>query len=260
MLQVLDFFARGARADAAAVLVPSLGRSGRRWWWTVGSATVLSIALAPILTMTLHRSLLYVLYDGGPVENIQALIWVGAAVLWGVAAFQPQPRWSRGLCAWAVLFSMLCFARELDLHEYLNPRAGLGVYGVHFRIDWFLKGRTSYMTAAEYVPVWIRLGWALIFIVTGGALLVPVVRTHRENFWLLRRGDVGVMLMLGCAGWLAVGYLMDDQFGRDRFMSDTVEVGMEETAELIGPVWFLFAALVRGRFFGRRKGDDVVRG
>jgi hypothetical protein len=173
-------------------------------------------------------------------------VWIVIALVCAWGALR-MPTWRLALLAgWLGLLALLATVRELDLHVVLNP-ANIHLIGldesqaVRFRLDWWTDAETS-------VPL--RLAWGSVFLVAGGALVLPFALGRYPWFSrLLARDAFPVLLALG-VGLLGVCYIADDFVGRPLARAG-YSVGLfEETGELLGQLFILAGVVV----FARRRG------
>ncbi|MEM7629656.1 MAG: hypothetical protein AAF356_09590 [Planctomycetota bacterium] len=207
-------------------------------------ATPLLIAV-PILVvdLLLGQTQAELFGEGGPVETAQLVIWGIAAVLaLGGALIGEHPR--RLVTFWLGVICVLCFARELDLHEALNPET-LGDLGVRYRMDWWLQ---------DGAPLLLKLSWAGVFTAIGAAVTLPLVFGKPDAIRALRNGSASAwILVIGC-GLLAMGVVLDD------LLRDALPLALrqpaEEICELIGAACFI--AGVFARFVPEWRGEGAA--
>ncbi len=176
----------------------------------------------------------------GPIELVQFAHWIGAGVVASVSVFiGGLALRDRAMRAWFAIISFIFGAREADLHERLNPdnlvEYGLDHLGVRYKMNWWTDGS---------VPLWIKLAWAVFFVTTVAAVVVPIVFAKPPVGRLLRSGCFAVQCMV--VGWvcLLIGYAADDLVGRGQFVSREASGSVEEVAELLGAVlWALGVCL-----------------
>lgn len=220
----------------------TLQSGGLRWLPWV---TPLAIA-APILVIDLSvgGSNAEVFGEGGPVETAQLVLWGVAATLAGAGAVRGRhPR--RLVTLWFGVICLLCFARELDLHEALNPET-LGSLGVRYRLDWWVQAGA---------PLWLKLGWAVVFAAIGAAVVLPLLLGDPDAIRALRNRSASAWLfVIGC-GLLAMGVALDD------LLRDALPLAfrqpLEESAELLGAGCFIPG--VFARFVPAWRGEAAPR-
>lgn len=209
--------------------------------WTPGQgaqrlipwATPLLIAV-PILVvdLVLGQSNAEVFAEGGPVETAQLVIWGVAGVLALVSSLLgSHPR--RLVTFWLGVVCVLAFARELDLHEALNPET-LGDLGVRYRMDWWLQSGA---------PLWLKLGWAGVFTLIGAALTLPLVFGKPDAIVAWRNRSASAWILLVGCGLLAMGVVLDDIL-RDH-LPLAFRQPVEEVCELLGAACFVPGVFAR---------------
>ena len=119
-------------------------------------------------------------------------------------------------------------ARELDLHELLNPKY-IGRFGVHYRVDWFLSNKYK-------VSILLKLMWAVIFPVPLTLLIAPLLILRKPILRLIRNGDVAVgLFLLGIVG-LGIGFVCDDTLRGTHFIyisASSKHSKLDETFEIL---------------------------
>jgi hypothetical protein len=175
--------------------------------------------------------------ESGILEDLSLVCWCVAlaTALWTAVRFQTPL--DRLAAVWMGTLAFLAAARELDLHTWLNP-GRLGSMGVRFRANWWLDGMVS---------PWLKLFWIAAFLVVAAAVLYPPFSLRRALKALLKRGDLGVVLLLCATGFLVSGVLIDDRMRRVRVIPLPIKQLVEETSELIGAACFCASAVVLWR-------------
>ncbi|HBS28000.1 MAG TPA: hypothetical protein DEB06_00785 [Phycisphaerales bacterium] len=176
--------------------------------------------------------------ERGPVESAQVACWALSVLFAAWLVWKRPRRIDRLGAVWVLTLSALALARELDLHEQLNPGAHGGNLGVSFRLDWW---------SDPAVPMALKLGWALGGVALAGLLTVPPLLARVPVFSLLRARDPASWLFVVALGFLGLGYAADDLFGRGQFVSPIVTIGIEEGSELVGAACFLASILFTAR-------------
>lgn len=166
--------------------------------------------------------------EGGYIEWVQVGFWVVCILSATVLVAIHRHRQYRLHTLWLGIIAVVAAARELDLHEALNPET-LGDLGVRYRIDWVLDGS---------VPIWLKAMWAGIFLVIGAALIVPLIFANGLPDFASTRGR----LFLIAVAFLGLGFVFDDLL-RHVITNDAIKMINEEAAELIGVAFFLAAVL-----------------
>jgi hypothetical protein len=170
--------------------------------------------------------------ENGVVEWLTAACWLLALVVSAAAARRHHVRPDRLVFAWLIVVSLLAWARELDLHVFLNP-AYMGELGLRFKPRWFLERDVSLL---------LRLAWVAVLLLTATSLAGPPLALQRPIRRLVRCGDTAIGLLLLSALGLVAGYVLDDLFRGSRFVSRDLRQACEETFELLGALFFLTAA------------------
>jgi hypothetical protein len=171
--------------------------------------------------------------EGGYIELVQVGMWVTVVLAAGwLFMTERVPRSHRMLTLWLGVVGVVAVAREMDLHEALNPET-LGHLGVRYRIDWVLD---------QTVPLWLKAGWGLFFLVIGAALVIPLILAGGIR-GLPHKDSARVRLFAAATGCLAMGFVFDDLL-RHVITNNALKQSLEETWELLGAVFFLAAVLV----------------
>jgi hypothetical protein len=135
------------------------------------------------------------------------------------------------------VLALLAALRELDAHIFLNP-ATIGEYGVRYKISWWLDSG---------VPLWLKLGWATLFLGVLFLLVFPALRLRHSAMRLLRNADPPLVLLLACFVFLTIGFGIDDLLRGSRRISFNTRQVIEEMSELIGALFFLWSASLQCR-------------
>jgi hypothetical protein len=169
--------------------------------------------------------------EGGPIEWLSVVFWVYALLFCAVALFRYHNRLDRLIFKWLSFICALAAARELDAQVLLNPQY-LGQFGVRYRTDWFFSNKFK-------VSILLKLIWAGIFLVPLTFLIAPLFILRKPILRLTRNGDVATgLFLLGILG-LAIGFVCDDTLRKTHFMSVNLRQSIEETAEMLGALFFL---------------------
>lgn len=190
--------------------------------------------------------------EGGPIETTQVSVWLLAATIAGLGFirrfFNRRTARQRAVSVGFAALCLLAAARELDAHIWLNPESlrawggdGLAAWGVRYRIDWWL-GRPDSSGATP--PIAARVLWAVAAIGAGLLAARFVPGAIRDIRGAGARGRVFGLSIIATAAFLCLGYLFDDQLGRERVMNKLTSVALEEFAELVGAGCALGGALV----------------
>lgn len=171
--------------------------------------------------------------EGGILESLSVLLWMLAAAIAIGAALQKRLVGNRGLAFWMGCVAGLAGLRELDLHVWLNPDH-LGSWGVRFRLDWWWGGSAS---------LWLKLGWATVFVVVAGLLTGPPLRLHRQLLRRLQAGEVVLGLLALSVIFLVLGFLIDDLLRAVRIFDHRSKQLFEETCELVGAAFYATSTL-----------------
>ncbi|HWQ91255.1 MAG TPA: hypothetical protein VN673_06265 [Clostridia bacterium] len=180
--------------------------------------------------------------ENGVIENGSVALWCLTLLLSIVLAIRAEAA-QRLLFVWTGALALVAGARELDAHIWLNPDH-LGRFGVRYRTRWWVD---------DSVPLWLKLGWGLFFLILLWLVLYPPIKHMRVLFSGLRRGSRGVGLLVLAMGFLALGFVMDDLLRTSQALSVGTRQMIEETSEIIGAVLFLF-----GVFFLRETGGKTA--
>lgn len=197
--------------------------------WLMWSAIgVVAIPLVALVLSTIDTSATS-FEEGGPVEIAGGLFWAfssGAAIfgIWRA----PSGR-DRLNAVWLAVLSVVACLRECDMHVILNPK-NAGWWGVSYKISWWLSSDA---------PVLPRVMWGLVAVILGILAVIPPLIVRPPTVLLVRSRDPATLTFIGSCVLLAVGYLMDDQVGRDQFIPSQESVPIEEIAEVCGE--FLWA-------------------
>ena len=190
--------------------------------------------------------------EGGLLETLSWVAWLlaFAGSLWGaLRAARSHDRSAAGLLG---VLALMAGLRELDAHVWLTP-VKIGEYGVRYKISWWLDAR---------VPLWLKLGWATLFL--GGllVLVIPALRLRRSAMRLLRNADPSLVLLLCSFVCLAIGFGVDDGLRGSRLLSHKTRQVIEEASELIGALLFLWSVALecRAPWTSRSPAGGLVRG
>lgn len=169
--------------------------------------------------------------EHGPLEMAQFALWAYAVLLGLISSGRLRDRTARMFTVWLGVLACLAAARELDLHETLNPEI-LGAWGVRYRIDWWLDFS---------VPFLLKFFWGGVGAGIAIALVAPLVIAW-SGLGTLLHSRVDVMLLLvSSAAMLAVGWISDDLL---RVWTSRIPgTYVEELSELIGVALFVFGVI-----------------
>ena len=168
--------------------------------------------------------------EGGVLETLSVIFWIGALLLCLLALFRWHDRVDQRIFKWLCLICFLSAARELDAHVLLNP-IYFGQYGVRYRIDWFFSNKFE-------VSILLKLMWGAIFIVVLAFLFAPLFIWRKPMIRLIRNGDTAAGLFLFGITALAIGFIFDDILRGTHFMSGNLRRAIEETSEMLGAIFF----------------------
>jgi hypothetical protein len=191
-------------------------------------ALVLILLYGAHMIMSSDPARLYA--EGGVIETVSVIFWIGALLLCLRALFRWHDRLDRLISTWLCLICCLAAARELDAQILLNPKY-FGQYGVHFRLDWFFSNKYD-------VSILLKLIWGAIFIVALASLFAPLFIWRKLIMRLIRNGDTAMGLFLLGITALAIGFIFDDTLRGTHFMSVNSRVAVEETSEMLGAIFF----------------------
>lgn len=166
--------------------------------------------------------------ENGPLEIAQAGTWTVAAGLGAWAAVRRGNMRNRPLLLWLALLAILAAARELDLHQYANPRQ-IGQFGVRFRLDWWTHDTTSW---------WLKGAWLLTGSVLIALMAVPPLLLRWPIVHAARAGHAWAGLLLLAVACMGAGYVSDDVLRHAGLDRETLQ-GIEETLETLGAAAFL---------------------
>lgn len=208
-------------------------RAWRSGWIGLG---VLAVAGVMALLLPLNA----VVREGGPLETLHLLCWCAASVAaFVLAGLGGLPARERVLRCWLGLLALLAAARELDLHEKLNPERGpLGDWGVRYRLDWWLD---------PAMPLGAKLVWAVIGVMLAAVLIAPPLWARPRWPRLMLRGHAAYWLMAMGTGLVVAGYVADDFLGRGQFVSVDTSQLVEELLESAGVGLVLAGVVAVGR-------------
>lgn len=198
---------------------------------------------APIAVLSFAASLVFPgdtkLYaENGPLELISAILW-GLIMLGGLGAALRAPNCTqRLLLAWFAGLALLAGLREFDLHTALNPDT-LGEFGVRYKLSWWLDGS---------VPLWLKLGWGVLFVLVLGGVSYPPWRTRRELYSLVVRLDPRLLMFGSAFVFLALGFVVDDLLRGSKYVKFETRQMLEETSEFIGACLYGFAVSFLARY------------
>jgi len=168
-------------------------------WWRLSLVPPIGLLLVALLLYPVVEDPTVMHAEGGFIESSQAALWGGCIVAAGMLM-----RRTRGLTRRAVLWrgviAMPALAREFDLQEMLNPEA-FGPWGVHYRLDWWTD-------LSE--PFLVKLAWAIVGVLAGLALVVPIAAARPEPQRQLRAGHPAAWLTLAGFVMLGMGWVLDD--------------------------------------------------
>jgi hypothetical protein len=196
------------------------------------AGVLLALALIPLCGahMTIGSAPARLYLEGGIIETLSVIFWIGALLLCLRALFRWHDRLDQLIFKWLCLICGLAAARELDAQILLNP-IHFGQYGVHFRIDWFFSNKFE-------VSILLKLMWGAIFIVVLAFLFAPLFIWRKPIIRLIRNGDTAAGLFLLGITALAIGFINDDILRGTHFMSVNLRRAIEETSEMLGAIFF----------------------
>ncbi|MEX2217169.1 MAG: hypothetical protein WD749_00290 [Phycisphaerales bacterium] len=171
--------------------------------------------------------------ESGPIELMQNACWSAAALIAGAEALRRRGT-DRLFTAWLFVVGTMAAARELDLHEWLNPDR-IGRWGVSFRADWWFS--------LESAPLWLKAAWALAFALLAFTLLAPMLALWRPALRLLVRGDAAAGLFAVAIACMGCGYISDDLLRHAGLPVEPLQA-IEETFELFGAASFLASVIL----------------
>ncbi|HYE01767.1 MAG TPA: hypothetical protein VD963_00890, partial [Phycisphaerales bacterium] len=197
-----------------------------------GAAVLLALVAVAYLAAPVPKE---VHAEGGPVEWGEFAAWVLAVLASGLALARSPTRRDRLDALWIHTLAWLATARELDLHERINPEAmgRWGRWGVRFRADWWLDAGA---------PLGPKLLWGMVALALVGLLALPPLLVRAPGLALARRCDPPTVLFLLACALLAGGYLSDDLLRHPGFMHEEHLQGIEEALELLGAWAFAASA------------------
>ncbi len=173
--------------------------------------------------------------ENGLIEELSVIFWIVAFLLCILALFRRHDRFNQLIFSWFCLICGLAAAREIDAQVLLNP-SHFGQYGVHYRTDWFFSNEFG-------VSIILKLAWGVVFIAALAFLVAPLIILHRPIMRLIRSGDTATgFFFLGTIS-LAIGFIMDDILRGSHLMSLNLRLGIEETSEMLGSI-FYFAGIL----------------
>ncbi len=168
--------------------------------------------------------------EGGVIETLSVVFWVGGVLLCIWALFRQQTRVDRLMFKWFCVICTLAAARELDAQVLLNPE-NFGRYGVHYRIDWFFSNKFG-------VSIYLKLIWGTIFMAALASLSAPLVVRLKPIMRSMLNGDTAAGLFLLGIIAMAIGFTNDDILREVDFMRLDLRIAIEETSEMIGSIFF----------------------
>ncbi|MEM1331630.1 MAG: hypothetical protein AAGG07_13830 [Planctomycetota bacterium] len=170
--------------------------------------------------------------EDGPIEEAQFVLWGFSAVIALALAWRLRDKATRWFTAWLGVCAALAGARELDLHEKLNPET-LGAWGVRYRLDWWTD---------LSVPLLPKLAWAVVGLAIGAAFILPILRAGPAVRHVLATHRVVLGLGISSIVFLAIGWASDDLL---RIWTTEIEGVMgEELAELLGAACYALAVVL----------------
>jgi hypothetical protein len=223
--------------DSLLSFWPEGSRGNLRRALTCTAGVVLAVVISTAIAAALMGESTILQREGGVLETLSLVCWVLAFAisLWSaLKAARFDDRLAGGALGGLALLAAL---RELDAHILLNP-ATIGEYGVRYKISWWLD---------TGVPLWLKLGWATLFLGVLFLLVFPGLRLRQSAMRLLRNADPPLVLLLACFVFLAIGFGIDDLLRGSRRISFNTRQVIEETSELIGALLFLLSASLQSR-------------
>jgi hypothetical protein len=186
--------------------------------------------------------------EGGTLENFQMIGWVVAAIVASAFTWAIPSRACRGALLLLAGGAAFAAAREIDLHERINP-AGLRLTVESMQLGWLIDPQTAYQWGVRFranwwfsarQPVLPRLLWGLIF---AGICGLGVYLVRRGAGALLQRGATLnrlLPLLAVVGGLMFAGWAADDLL-RYRVPLRQAQV-FEETVELAAVL--VYAAVI----------------
>ncbi len=168
--------------------------------------------------------------EGGPVETAQFWLWSISAVVALAMSHRPRDARIRALLRTLGMLAVLAAAREQDLHIWLNPET-FGQYGVRYRMDWWLDAN---------VPLGLKAGWLAGFATIGGGLYLVARKAAPLVKEMINARAPAALMLAAAVVSLLIGYVLDDLM---RGVFSDWRHALEETAELIGPIFYLWAVI-----------------
>jgi len=173
--------------------------SRRSLWPLVLAATAFPTIAATVLYLVVPDPRVVHL-EGGIIERSQLVGWVVAAALAAFLAIRTRERRTAAAIAWRGILAVLLLARELDLHEALNPEMA-GAFGVRYRLDWWLDPSTPFQA---------KLLWMSISGAVAALLLMPVAAAREPPLRLLSARDPAMWLTAIAFALFGAGWMIDD--------------------------------------------------
>lgn len=203
--------------------------------WVAAVVVIISAAVGLAAMLLPDKSLLY--KENSILENASIVVWGLSTMFALLMSIAPVTKADRSLGVWLLVLSVLAALRELDAQILLNPKT-LGEYGVRYKISWWLDGS---------VPVFLKLGWGLLFLAIAFLLLWPVFRARSEIKRMVLAFDLRVLLFAAALVFLAMGFAVDDLMRGSKLASLETRQTVEETSEMIGATVFLLTVLAHRR-------------